>query len=184
MNKCFILVFLLSVFGLLQASQVYVLDLTICKNDTVELNRFGIQPGSPGYFPQVGDYKYEFRIIARNATVLFTQPFRLEFVTYPFPGPNSTNPDIVNITNMWYDWKLPYYKDAAFIQLFHEDKKIFEYELPQQETEEEPDETPEKPVEKPLDSNLMICAACGTIAILILVAYALFRYKGKKGGQI
>ncbi|NYZ74624.1 hypothetical protein H0O00_05750 [Candidatus Micrarchaeota archaeon] len=183
MKTKYFLVSLMLVLSLANAAKIYELHLTIYKNDTVVLNGFDTREGEVSIFPTSEDNNYEFRIISGGDTTLFSQPFHLGFVAYRFQGPNATEPSVVPYDQVEDYWNLPYYENAALIQLFHDGRKIFEYELPQQTAEEEPGETPEKPVEKPFDSNLIICATCGSIAILALVAYALFRYAGKKGGR-
>ena len=136
MKLGFIFVGLLLVFSLVSAEQIYKLDLDICKNDTVILNHFEVSSGSISSFPQVGDEVYEFRIVSTEGHELFSEEFKLNFVTYPFMGPDATGPDIVDINVVRYSWKLPYFENAWKIQLYHGNKKIFEYELPLEEAED------------------------------------------------
>lgn len=164
MNKVSMILGLFLIFSLVNASQVYVFDLDIYENDTVILKKFDVRLGGQSYFPDVGEEEYEFRILSRSSTMLFSQPFRLNFVTYPFIGPNSTEPGIVPIYKISYTWELPYFEDAALVQLFHEDKIIFEYELPGEEIEE-PQDAPTTEA----DAEGGVC--CGTAIFAIILPF-------------
>jgi len=143
----FVIVGLVLIFSLVSAEQIYNLDLDIYKNDTVVLNNFKIASGSVSSFPQVGEEEHTFRIISNEGHQLYSEDFKLNFVTYPFMGPNATGPDVVDINLVRYSWKLPYFEDAWKIQLYHGNKKIFEYELLVEEEEglpvEEVEDMPE-----------------------------------------
>ena len=171
-KKIFFLLFLLSIS---QASSVYNLDLTIWKNDSVQLNHFSINAGTPGYFPQQGDEMYEFRLLSEDGTNIYSKTFYLTFVTYPFRGPNSTEPGEVNISKIDYQWELPYDDNATSIQLFHDDKKIFEYGLPRKEQQSGSAGTTQPEF---IEWNTL-CLYGVLGAIFIVLALLLFRVFGK-----
>ena len=160
---CAIVAFLL-LFSVAVASSVYELHLAIYKNDTVELKGFNVTSGSPGPFPDAGkDNNYEFRILSGGNDVLFNQSFHLGFAAYRFRGPNSTSPDVnpYNVTDDY--WRLPYFSDAASVQLFHGGKQIFEYRL-----------QGEQKVPSSL-SQYINAASCAGLAVLAIVAFILFK---------
>jgi len=129
MNKSCILVCMLLLASFAGASKVYELHLIIYKNDSVTLISINETQGKPGPFPSAGDDNYLFRMLSDDGTVLFNQSFQMDFFAYRFRGPNSTLPDVVALTQREGYWKLPYYENASIIALYHEEKKIFEYDL-------------------------------------------------------
>jgi hypothetical protein len=136
-NKIFAIVAILAMLSLVNAGSIYDLNIVIYKNDTVELKNFSIREGSPGPFPDAGaDNNYEFKIISRDGSMLFNQSFHLGFVAYRFRGPNSTEPDVIPYNRTEDHWRLPYFEDAALIQLYHEGKLIFEYGIMGSQKEE------------------------------------------------
>jgi len=129
MNRYYLCVCLLLLASLASASKVYELHLIIYKNDTVDLISINETDGRPGPFPSAGEDNYFFRILSDNGTVLFNQSFQMDFFAYRFRGANSTLPDVVSLEKREGYWKLPYYEDATVIELFHEDKMIFDYNI-------------------------------------------------------
>jgi hypothetical protein len=118
------------------AYKVYELHLVIHKNESVDLLGYQIIDGEISAFPSAGQDNYEFRIISNNGSNLFNKSFQMDFTAYRFRGPNSTVPDVVQLTQIEDYWKLPYFEDGKKIQLYHSGKKIFEYEVEEEKTED------------------------------------------------
>ena len=128
-------IFLILIFfiSLSSAYKIYELHLIIYKNDTVDLKALNVTEGMTSAFPSAGNDNYEFRIMSRDNKMLFNRSFQLEFEAYLFRGPNSTSPGVVPLEQYEDYWRLPYFDDAEKIQLYHEQKKIFEYTVPKEE---------------------------------------------------
>ena len=170
-------IYLLLLIILSNAVNVYNLDLIIYPNDSAELVSIGIKEGESGPFPSAGNDNYHFEIFSKDNHVLFNQSFELNFFAYRFRGPNSTQPDVVPLNQSRDIWNLPYSKDASIIQLFHEDKKIWEYNVEYLHERV----TPEKPISEPTSPALplALAAVCLVLIIIAVVLYFLFRKKAK-----
>jgi len=173
MNRPFVFVALLLLCSIASAESVYMLDIIIYQNDNVELRSFDIISGSPGPFSDAGgNNNYEFRILSKDKEVLFDQSFHLGYAAYRFRGPNSTSPDIVPYDKTENYWRLPYFDDAALIQLFHEGKIIFEYDVSKRQ----------QTFPSNLNSIILIVGAIA-IAVLILILFKRFSRPAKTGGK-
>ena len=110
----------------------YEVKLTVYKNDTVELKSFLTINGSPSELPTGYENTYEVRIISVDGLVLFNQSFEIGFVSpagRAFTGPGGTRLNDTPPEKAEQTWYLPVYKNAALIQLYHYDKKIWEYKI-------------------------------------------------------
>lgn len=128
MNRVIFCVCLL-LASLADAAKVYELHMIIYKNDSVKLVSFNVTDGRAGPFPTAGEDNYLFRMLSDNGTEIHNQSFQMDFFAYRFRGANSTLPDVVPLEQREEYWKLPYYEDVATIELFHEERKIFEYRV-------------------------------------------------------
>lgn len=174
MKNIFIFSCLLMLFSFVYA-QAYYLNLIIYKNDSVELQSFSIHNGSAREFPVSLKNNYEFRIIAKDRSLLFSQPFVVNFIGYPDPLENSSAPGEVLLNKREDTWSLPYYSEAQYIQLFHEDKKIWEYEIPENQ-QNQGSGTPNFPIE-------YVIASCVGIVLFVTIVlgagYWLMKNRGK-----
>jgi len=175
MNRLLMVVCMLLWFSLANASQVYQLHMIVYANDTVQLVNITIRDGEPDIFPSAGEDNYAFKIISTKNKTLYDQPFQMGFVAYRLIPRNSTVPDEVLLEKREELWRLPYFDDAATIQLFHENKKIFEYQLPQQQ----------KPAAPPSPDWTICCIAAGVMALAVaaFLLFKKFNKPSKSGGQ-
>ena len=138
MNRITFFFCLLMLLPLSNAAKVFEFHLIIHKNDSVKLVSFNITDGKVSAFPTAGEDNYLFRILSADGKVLFNKSFQMGFEAYRFRGPNSTAPDVVQLESVEDYWRLPYYQDANSVELFHENKKFFQYKLPEEKPEGEP----------------------------------------------
>jgi hypothetical protein len=178
MKYALLLFGLLALSPLLFAEKSYQLHLRIYQNDSAELLDSSVIQGSPGPFPDAGaGNNYEFRVYSATGEVLFTQPFYLGFVVYPDGGPNYTGPKTISKVGEENYYRLPYFDDGAVMKLFHEGKKIFEYQIPHEIQGE-------KPADNIFQGVLFLCAAAAATMAVLLAAFFLLRKKegtSKKG---
>ncbi len=162
------LISILALASLTYAEKIYNMRLIIYKNDSVELSSIGIKDGGVGPFLSAGKNNYYFEVISKDNRLLFNQSFELSFVTYPDIFGNPQAPKVIEFNKSEDFWNLPYFEDAALIQLFHEDKKIWKYEVeylaarvPEQE------KSPPKQNQNEIQDNLIFYAA-GLMVITII----------------
>lgn len=128
-------VILFSALALAQESKVFVLDLIIYKNDSnATLNDFSVADGIPTDFPEItevfqGQEQYTIKIISVNNEVLFQKEFLISFTPAPFIPPSGTTPEVTNLTNVEKYLRLPYFEGAKKIEIYHDNKIIFTYEI-------------------------------------------------------
>lgn len=168
--RIFFLLLLISWSG--YSAKVFELDITIHENDSVDLINFQITEGDVSYFYSTDKDNYEVRILSDAGQILFNQSFEMHFFGNLFRGPNSTSPDTGPITRIDNYWKLPYFEDAALIQLFHEDKNIFEYQVAQEE---------QPPVGLP--DYCPFLGMAGVIVVLLTAALVIIKRKKYSSGD-
>ncbi|MCX6774116.1 MAG: hypothetical protein NTY68_03930 [Candidatus Micrarchaeota archaeon] len=182
MSKMLIFAALLLILSITNAA-VYELHLVIYKNDSVELKDLNVTLGSPGPFPDAGnDNNYEFRIMAKDNGVLFNQSFHLGFVAYRFRGPDSTEPDVVPYNKTDNYWRLPYFDNASRIQLFHENRLIFEYAIPEKQETESTNAAPNAQGGGGIDIYLVFSYAFALLVVAFII-YKTLSKPAKGGGQ-
>jgi len=137
MNRIVFFFCLLALLPLSNAAKVYEFHLIVYNNDSVGLVSFNISDGKVSAFPSAGEDNYFFRILSADGKVLFNKSFQMGFEAYRFRGPNSTASDVVQLQSVEDYWRLPYHPDATSVELFHGDKKIFQYKLPEEKPEGE-----------------------------------------------
>ncbi len=150
-------------------AQVYSLDLIIHKNDSVGLDSITIRNGSGSEFPASLNNNYEFRIIAKNGSLLFSQPFELNFIAHGDPLENSNVSEEFSRDKIENIWNLPYYDNGQYIQLFHENNKIWEYQIPQENKNPEPS----------IPSSTWLIGGILVVIIILGLGYLLMKNRGK-----
>ncbi|MDO8553738.1 MAG: hypothetical protein Q7S22_02940 [Candidatus Micrarchaeota archaeon] len=177
-----LIMFILSFSILVSAEKTYDLRLIIHKNDTVEFVSIMSIDGTSDPFLDVNRSGYSFRILSKNGAVLESGGFNLGFVSHidTIPSSNiSSEEQFIERDKSKGHWYLPYFKDAKLIQLFHKDKKIWEYDveyLNPQPKEPAPVSIQQHP---PNPAVLLVGGFCLAGIVIAIILYFLLGKKAK-----
>ncbi|MFH1433009.1 MAG: hypothetical protein ABIG84_07380 [archaeon] len=119
-------IILISSVAVAQANEVFVLYLNVHNDDAVDLKDFKIISGSQNvYADQAGNYPI--KIISFDDEVLFESKLQIGFVTYRETRDEDGNMkgEEVVLESAEQFIRLPYFKNAKTIELYHEDKLIY-----------------------------------------------------------
>ena len=157
------------------AEKVYQIYLEIYKNDTVNLLDSKVTEEIIS-IPSSGEGEdYAFKIFSKDEKLLFKQQFKIGFYAYLKRLANSTETDEILIKVRYRYFNLPYFENADKIQLFHENKLIWEHNIKDEiipkttQNNTLPIAPPKNTVEG--NSNILIAVAIG---VVILTVWALF----------
>ena len=178
MKKLFLFGCFLALVSLIYA-EIYSLDLIIYRNDSAELVSIAIKDGSEGPFPFSLHNNYYFKIIGKDNQLLFEKPFTLNFVVHPEPYENSPAPSEILLNKSEDFWHLPYFQDASAIQLFHEDKKIWEYDVEylNPQIPSRPSATPAQQPGSGDSTGSIILSIVAIVVVIVILPYFLLRKK-------
>ncbi|MEK6982457.1 MAG: hypothetical protein AABX38_05990 [Candidatus Micrarchaeota archaeon] len=160
-------------------SQIYDLSLLIYKNDSAKIVDISISDFEPGPFPTSLNNNYHFEIIDTENKIIFNQPFTMRFVVYPDPYEDGTaRAQVINLNQTYSFWRLPYFQNAKTIQLYHENKKIWEYNVEYLSNKTSPT-FPEKRsgVMGVINNNILLVLSGLCLAFLAILALAFLVYK-------
>jgi hypothetical protein len=117
----FVVVFLIlaSMVSAQEIQKIFAVHLTVYRNDTVVLQSLIIDNGKVSDFLDINS-KYTVKTVSFNGNILFEKPVSINFFTYPF-GKETI---LLNERDVYL--KIPFSPDTEKIQLYHENKTIFE----------------------------------------------------------
>jgi hypothetical protein len=181
MKKFFLM--LLALLSIAAAEASYEIALTIYRNDTVILDSMEVVDAKIG---ESEDGDYQFEIIGKDGKSLYERSFDIDFTSMRLVPPNSSIPDVVERKSSFGYWYLPYFEDAAVLNLYHEDKKIFEHELPSKEINQ--NDSPEEKIaddSKPLIEvdQLLFGVVCISTLLILAGIYLILAKPFGNGGD-
>jgi len=109
------------------AEKIFSLIFTIYRNDTVVLENLIIETGETSHFP-TRDTGYYIEILTPENISLFKSNLGISFVINIFTQEKVLNTTVTLDENL-IQVRLPYFNEARWIRIYHEDKKIFEIDL-------------------------------------------------------
>lgn len=108
---------------------VYYIYLIIYRNDTVTLTNFEVIDGIPTDFPTIPlELNYSILILSIKNEILFKAQLPVSFTAYPMPPEGEPHVEVELNESIHY-LRLPYFENANKIEIYHEDKLIFSYEI-------------------------------------------------------
>lgn len=121
---------LLPISASAQAGTIFFLYADIHRNDTIGLKDFKIMDGDQN-MDSGGLGNYKFHIISYEKKTLFESKFQQSFVTYreSIGEDGNMRGEEVTLDTVSKFIRLPYFKEAKTIELYHEDDLIFSLEV-------------------------------------------------------
>jgi hypothetical protein len=109
--------------------KVFYFHLIIYRIDTATLTNFEIIDGVPTDFPNIPlELNYTLLVFSIQDEILFKAKLPVSFTAYPMPPEGQ--PDIeVQLNESEQYLRLPYFENAKKIEIYHDDKLIFSYDI-------------------------------------------------------
>lgn len=132
-TKIFVLLaFLLlcSVVGFGELDDVFILHITLHKNDFVELHSFELTEGKVNVHPSKdGDYTLD--IVSFEGDILFSEKVPINFFTYRewIDEEGNMHGELIELEKQDRYWRLPYFSNAGRIGLYHNETLIFALDI-------------------------------------------------------
>lgn len=165
MKTMAIILFFLFSLSLVQA-KTFDLALTIHKNDSVELRHFEILEAEPEDLFNYQNTDYSFKMVSAQGVSLWEKDFTIGFVGHIDVEPSSNLSDTVSLDSQYVNFRLPYSENAKYIQLYHLDKQIWQYDV------EQPVDSPSAPAG---DYTGILLLGGLMVLILILIGWFFIR---------
>jgi hypothetical protein len=123
-------IILISSIAFAQANDVFVLYIDVYNDGAVDLKDFKVISGTQNVYAGQ-DGNYPIKIVSFDDKVLFQSKLQMGFVTYreTIDDEGNMKGEEVVIENIEQFLRLPYFKDAKTIELYHEDKLIYSLDV-------------------------------------------------------
>lgn len=167
-----LLVFISSML-LVNAQQIYRLQPNISKNDQVTLNSIKTDYGEEDIVSSSMGEPYKILILSMKGETLYFNDFKINFITHIDTEQGAI---YQNISYRTFYWNLPYFENAKQIQLYHENKLIWSYNI-EYLSKQSTDVPEQKPQGK---NNAMFLIASAGIVLLIIIIIFVYRKLLKK----
>jgi len=136
MEKIKLLVFLLLFFSPLMTvnalDNVFLLYVSVHKNDAVDLNGFELLEGKANVYPS-NPGEYTLKMVSQEEKELLASDLQLSFTAYAdkVNEKGEMVSEQVELQEVEKVLRLPYSKEAEKIELYHEGKVIFSLDIPE-----------------------------------------------------